>query len=96
MTATLEQQIRQRAYRLFEERGCKDGHAVEDWLRAEREIRSFASRTGRMEADPGQSDASQSRTLNQDKSTSLDGRSIRHYFESFEIDGAPPREITRH
>jgi hypothetical protein len=78
MTATLEQQIRQRAYRLFEDRGCEDGHAVEDWLRAEREIRGFASRRGKMEAPLCQSDASQSRIL------------------PFEIDGAPPREITKH
>jgi Protein of unknown function (DUF2934) len=63
MTATLEQQIRQRAYRLFEERGCEDGYAVEDWLRAEREIRGFASRRGKMEAPLCQSDTSQSRIL---------------------------------
>jgi len=30
--------IRARAYRFYEERGCEDGHDVEDWLRAEGEI----------------------------------------------------------
>ncbi len=30
--------IRARAYRFYEERGCEDGHALEDWLRAEAEI----------------------------------------------------------
>jgi hypothetical protein len=35
---SLEQQIRNRAYQLYEERGREDGHDVEDWLRAEAEI----------------------------------------------------------
>jgi hypothetical protein len=30
--------IRGRAYRSYEERGCKGGHHFEDWLRAEAEI----------------------------------------------------------
>jgi hypothetical protein len=34
----LEIQIRQRAYKLYEARGRKDGHDLEDWLRAEEEI----------------------------------------------------------
>ena len=34
-----EEHIRQRAYELYLERGGKDGHAEEDWLRAEAEIR---------------------------------------------------------
>jgi Protein of unknown function (DUF2934) len=33
-----EEQIRCRAYELYEERGREDGHDVEDWLRAEAEI----------------------------------------------------------
>ena len=33
-----EQQIRQRAYRLYEERGRLDGNAMEDWLMAEEEV----------------------------------------------------------
>ena len=28
-----------RAYELYEARGCSDGHDVEDWLQAERELR---------------------------------------------------------
>jgi HSP20 family molecular chaperone IbpA len=30
--------VAQRAYELFESRGCKDGHNLEDWLCAEREL----------------------------------------------------------
>ena len=33
-----EELIRQRAYSLYEQRGCQDGHALDDWLRAEAEI----------------------------------------------------------
>jgi len=35
---SLEQQIRSRAYQLYEERGREDGHELEDWLRAEAEL----------------------------------------------------------
>ena len=35
----LHQEIARRAYELFLERGGTDGHADEDWLRAERELR---------------------------------------------------------
>ena len=35
----LEYQIRLRAYQLYEARGRKDGHELEDWLRAKEEIR---------------------------------------------------------
>jgi Protein of unknown function (DUF2934) len=30
--------IRTRAYRFYEDRGCEDGHDLEDWLRAEAEV----------------------------------------------------------
>jgi hypothetical protein len=30
--------MRTRAYRFYEERGCEDGHHLEDWLRAEAEV----------------------------------------------------------
>jgi hypothetical protein len=30
--------IRSRAYELFEARGCAPGHALDDWVRAEREV----------------------------------------------------------
>ena len=35
---SIEQQIQQRAYKLYEQRGRTDGHDLEDWLQAEREI----------------------------------------------------------
>ncbi len=36
----IEEEIRRRAYELFEARGGgEDGHELEDWLRAEEEIR---------------------------------------------------------
>lgn len=34
----LEQKIRQRAYELYEGRGCEEGHELEDWLKAESEV----------------------------------------------------------
>ncbi|MGH9497881.1 MAG: DUF2934 domain-containing protein [Terriglobales bacterium] len=37
-TADLETQIRQRAYELYQERGCTPGLENEDWLQAEREL----------------------------------------------------------
>src|SRR5215469_12165796 len=33
-----EQEIRRRAYVLYEERGREDGHDTDDWLRAEAEV----------------------------------------------------------
>ena len=36
----LETQIRQRAYELYQERGCTPGQQDDDWLRAEQEIRA--------------------------------------------------------
>jgi hypothetical protein len=36
----LQRQIAERAYQLFEMRGHSHGSDVEDWLRAEREVRS--------------------------------------------------------
>jgi hypothetical protein len=35
----IEQQIQQRAYELYERRGRADGHDLEDWFRAEYEIK---------------------------------------------------------
>ncbi len=35
----LSELIRQRAYELYLERGSEEGHAAEDWLRAEAEVR---------------------------------------------------------
>ena len=42
--ADLQEQIRQRAYELYLERGGQEGHAEEDWLRAEAEISSPGQR----------------------------------------------------
>jgi len=33
-----EQAIRERAYELYEIRGCQEGHADEDWFMAEAEL----------------------------------------------------------
>ena len=33
-----EEIIRQRAYELFEQRGCEPGHDLDDWLQAEAEV----------------------------------------------------------
>jgi Protein of unknown function (DUF2934) len=38
-TPVNRERIAQRAYELFCARGCQDGHDVEDWLRAEDELR---------------------------------------------------------
>jgi hypothetical protein len=35
----IEQQIQRRAYELYEQRGRADGHELDDWLRAECEIK---------------------------------------------------------
>jgi len=35
----IEQQIRQRAYELYGQRGRTDGHDLDDWLQAEREVK---------------------------------------------------------
>jgi hypothetical protein len=36
-----EEQIRQRAYELYEARGREDGHDIKDWLHAEALIRGI-------------------------------------------------------
>ena len=41
----LEYQIRLRAYELYEARGRKDGHELDDWLRAEAEITGATAET---------------------------------------------------
>ena len=35
----MEQQIQQRAYELYEQRGRTDGYDLDDWLQSEREIK---------------------------------------------------------
>jgi hypothetical protein len=39
----LEHAIRQRAYELYVKRGRVQGHAVDDWLKAETELRGHSS-----------------------------------------------------
>ena len=41
----LEHEIRLRAQELYEARGREDGHALDDWLRAEAEIMQKKART---------------------------------------------------
>jgi hypothetical protein len=42
-----KQQIRQRAYELYERRGRTDGHDLDDWLQAEREIKGRQAKAAR-------------------------------------------------
>ena len=42
---TFEDQIRRRAYELYEDRGREDGYELEDWLRAEEEIKEMQARS---------------------------------------------------
>ena len=35
-------QIARRAYELYEQRGRREGHALQDWLQAEREVHERA------------------------------------------------------
>ncbi|HTM40206.1 MAG TPA: DUF2934 domain-containing protein [Terriglobales bacterium] len=35
----IDERIRQRAFELFQLRGCQDGHDFEDWMQAEAEVR---------------------------------------------------------
>jgi hypothetical protein len=42
--AELEEQIRRRAYELYEQRGRVDGYALDDWLQAEAEVSDITAR----------------------------------------------------
>jgi Protein of unknown function (DUF2934) len=44
----VERIIRRRAYELYRQRGRQDGHAKEDWLRAESEILGTILRKGKV------------------------------------------------
>src|SRR5208282_1464680 len=44
-TSDLQEQIRRRAYQLYEERGKEDGHELDDWLQAESESRQQKVKT---------------------------------------------------
>jgi len=41
----LEEEIRRRAYALYEQRGREDGHDLDDWLHAEAELTAQAMKT---------------------------------------------------
>jgi hypothetical protein len=41
----LDEEIRRRAFEIFEERGCTPGNEHEDWVRAEREVLSRYEQT---------------------------------------------------
>ena len=41
----LEEEIRRLAYELYAERGRKDGHDLDDWVRAEAEVKGIEVRT---------------------------------------------------
>ena len=43
----LHEQIRLRAFALYEMRGRQDGHAVEDWLQAESELAKYPTKAER-------------------------------------------------
>ena len=43
--AELLEQIRLRAYELFEQRGRNEGHELDDWLQAEAEVMERAAKT---------------------------------------------------
>lgn len=44
-TSDLQEQIRRRAYELYEQRGREDGHELEDWLQAELEVTQQKAKT---------------------------------------------------
>ena len=43
VVVNIDEAIRQRAYELYQQRGSQDGNAMEDWLRAEAEMRGQRS-----------------------------------------------------
>lgn len=42
----VQEQIRHRAYQLYEQRGREDGHDVEDWLQSESDVMAKGVKTG--------------------------------------------------
>ena len=44
-TGELQEEIRRRAYELYEQRGRDDGHETDDWLQAESEVTQQKART---------------------------------------------------
>jgi len=39
----LQEQIRRRAFELYEQRGHTDGHELDDWLQAEAEVKQMSA-----------------------------------------------------
>jgi hypothetical protein len=46
VSAAAEEQVRSRAFELYEQRGRADGHDLQDWLQAESEITSNKREAG--------------------------------------------------
>jgi hypothetical protein len=44
--AEIEEQVRQRAYELYQRRGGEDRNATDDWLQAEEEVLSYKAKAG--------------------------------------------------
>ena len=40
----IREKIARRAYEVYESRGCQEGHDLDDWLKAENEVRSEMQR----------------------------------------------------
>ncbi|HKW24730.1 MAG TPA: DUF2934 domain-containing protein [Terriglobales bacterium] len=47
-TVDIDERIRQRAFELFQLRGCQDGHDFDDWMQAEAELRGKPLRLGNL------------------------------------------------
>ena len=48
----IEERIRFRAYELYEQRGCADGHALDDWLEAKAQVLGVAAAKNKAERPP--------------------------------------------
>jgi DUF2934 family protein len=46
-TSPSEQQIRERAYQIYQARGGQDGNEVSDWVAAERELKESSQPQGK-------------------------------------------------
>jgi phage repressor protein C with HTH and peptisase S24 domain len=53
--AEIEEQIRQRAYELYQERGGVDGNATDDWRQAKEEVLSYKAKAATTSRDRAQS-----------------------------------------
>ena len=47
-TVDVDERIRQRAFELFQLRGCQDGHDFDDWMQAEAEVRGKPQKLGNL------------------------------------------------